>query len=327
MPEVEQTADVTTLTVQLLSAYLANNSVASGELADLIRTTRAALTGEAEVDAAAAPETFTPAVSVRKSLASSEHIISLIDGKPYKTLKRHLASHGLTPDTYRTRYNLPSSYPMVAPDYAAHRRAVAQKVGLGTRKPVADTAEPTEPVEAADQLIEAALPDATPEQQPEPTKAPAKKTSGRPAKKTAEASPDENTSASDAPSPKASDTPVEAEGAAAPKRKAGKAPSRPRKATKTEAEGESSAATAEPSSPSADEAAPETAAPKRRGRIGLFKAGASETTAKGDAEPQQANAAGPVEAASPKSQPKPKKKAPRMAREPGKAAAAKDSAS
>ncbi len=136
MPEADQSQDVTALTVQLLSAYLSNNSVGAGELADLIRTTRSALV-ESAVPAVAeeTPETFTPAVSVRKSVGSPEHILSLIDGKPYKTLKRHLASHGLTPDDYRSRYNLPASYPLVAPEYAARRRAVAQKIGLGSRKP------------------------------------------------------------------------------------------------------------------------------------------------------------------------------------------------
>ena len=67
---------------------------------------------------------ITPAISVRKSLASADFILSLIDGKPYKTLKRHLAQHGLTPEQYRERYKLPKSYPMVAPAYSEARRAV-----------------------------------------------------------------------------------------------------------------------------------------------------------------------------------------------------------
>lgn len=144
MPDTDPSSDVAALTVQLLSAYLANNTIASDDLAELIRTTRAALTGEVSADSAPVEaETFTPAVSVRKSLASSAYIVSLIDGRPYKTLKRHLASHGLTPETYRSRYNLPASYPMVAPDYAAQRREVAQKTGLGGRKrtPEAQTEE------------------------------------------------------------------------------------------------------------------------------------------------------------------------------------------
>ena len=84
-------------------------------------------------------ESFTPAVSVRKSLASKDHIISMIDGKPYKALRRHLTGHGLTPEEYRRRYNLKADYPMVAETYSAARRAMAQKIGLG-RKPGPRTA-------------------------------------------------------------------------------------------------------------------------------------------------------------------------------------------
>jgi predicted transcriptional regulator len=75
-----------------------------------------------------------PAVTVRKSLASRDAIISLIDGKSYKTLKRHLANHGLSPVEYRQRYGLKADYPMVAPAYADQRREMAKKIGLG-RKP------------------------------------------------------------------------------------------------------------------------------------------------------------------------------------------------
>lgn len=78
--------------------------------------------------------THTPAVSVRKSLANPNHIISMIDGKPYKTLRRHLSTHGLTPAEYRERYGLKPDYPMVAPTYSEQRRAMAKKIGLG-RKP------------------------------------------------------------------------------------------------------------------------------------------------------------------------------------------------
>jgi predicted transcriptional regulator len=78
-------------------------------------------------------EVFTPAVTVRKSLASKDHIISLIDGKPYRTLRRHLSTHGLTPEDYRARYGLRSDYPMVAPSYSEARRAMAKKIGLGSK--------------------------------------------------------------------------------------------------------------------------------------------------------------------------------------------------
>ena len=81
----------------------------------------------------------TPAVTVRKSLASPERIISMIDGKPYRTLRRHLSTNGLTPEEYRARYNLKPDYPMVAPAYSEPRRAMAKKIGLG-RKPASPTA-------------------------------------------------------------------------------------------------------------------------------------------------------------------------------------------
>jgi len=151
----EGSADLTTLTVQLLSAYLANNPVLTADLPGLIASTRKALADTGTAAEAPAPIEYVPAVSVRKSLASKDHILSLIDGKPYKMLKRHLATNGLTPAEYKARYNLPSDYPLVAPTYADMRRAVATKLGLG-RKPKVE-APAAEPVPA-----------------PAPAKAPAK---------------------------------------------------------------------------------------------------------------------------------------------------------
>lgn len=84
--------------------------------------------------AEAQAQEYTGAVTARKSLASQDHIISMIDGKPYKTLRRHLATNGLTPEQYRERFNLKADYPMVAPVYSESRRAMAKKIGLG-RKP------------------------------------------------------------------------------------------------------------------------------------------------------------------------------------------------
>lgn len=83
---------------------------------------------------------FEAAVSIRKSLASPERIISMIDGKPYMSLARHLKVHGLTPDEYRARYGLRSDYPMVAPAYSAARRAMALKIGLGGKAAAARAA-------------------------------------------------------------------------------------------------------------------------------------------------------------------------------------------
>ena len=97
--------------------------------------------GEAEL----APEVqdYTPAVSVRKSLASPDHIISMIDGKPYKTLRRHLSTHGLTADDYRQRYGLKADYPMVAPSYSKARSSMAKSIGLGRKAaPAASSEDP-----------------------------------------------------------------------------------------------------------------------------------------------------------------------------------------
>jgi predicted transcriptional regulator len=208
--------DITTLTVQLLSAFVSNNSLPSESLADLIRSTRAALTGDPAADAAEAQAaTYTPAVSVRKSLSSPEHILSMIDGKPYKTLKRHLATHGLSPDEYRERYNLPKSYPLVAPSYSEARRAVATRLGLG-RKPAPAPAEKAAAPKPADAEVKAA-PKAAAAQGG--AKAPASKAK---AAKPAKAAP----KAAAKPAAKAAD----AAGGAAPKSaaKADKAPRKPR---------------------------------------------------------------------------------------------------
>lgn len=137
--------DLTVLTVELLSAYVSNNQLESGLLASLIETTRNALAGKTAAEEVAAPE-FVAAITVRKSLGSRDHILSMIDGKPYKSLKRHLAAHGLTPADYRARYGLAKDYPMVAPGYSEQRREVAKRLGLG-RRPAA--AAETAPVSAA----------------------------------------------------------------------------------------------------------------------------------------------------------------------------------
>ncbi|RZL60154.1 MAG: transcriptional regulator [Sphingomonas sp.] len=103
--------------------------------------TVSALLGASGAAPEAQPATeYTAAVSSRKSLASKDHIISMIDGKPYKTLRRHLATHGMTPAEYRERYGLKADYPMVAENYSESRRAMAKKIGLG-RKPGARKAE------------------------------------------------------------------------------------------------------------------------------------------------------------------------------------------
>jgi len=131
------------LAAELTIAWLGNqnNRCTAEEVPAFLRTMHATineLSGTSAAPAAApeeapAEQEFTPAVTVRKSLGSKDHIISLIDGKPYKTLRRHLSGHGLTPEQYRERYNLKEDYPMVAPNYSEQRRAMAKKIGLGSK--------------------------------------------------------------------------------------------------------------------------------------------------------------------------------------------------
>ena len=122
------------LTADIVAAYVANNNVRVADLAEVIASTHTALVGlgTPAVAEPAAPE-HVGVVSVRKSLASPDHIVSMIDGKLYRMLRRHLTTHGLTEQQYRQRYNLPASYPMVAPAYSAKRSAMAKSIGLGRK--------------------------------------------------------------------------------------------------------------------------------------------------------------------------------------------------
>ncbi|MDR7040478.1 putative transcriptional regulator [Methylobacterium sp. BE186] len=115
-----------------MSAYVANSSLQPVELPALIVRVHAALNILGSKYTAAEAETATmPATAqVRKSI-TPDALISFIDGKYYKTLKRHLSTHGLDPYSYRQRYRLPNDYPMVAASYAAQRSGLAKSVGLG----------------------------------------------------------------------------------------------------------------------------------------------------------------------------------------------------
>jgi predicted transcriptional regulator len=131
----ELSSSFTELAGEIVAAYVSNNSVPVAELPNLIRSVHSAvavLTSGGTTGAVASAETNekpTPA-EIRKSVRN-DGIVSFIDGKPYKTLKRHLTAHGLDPCSYRERFGLPVDYPMVAPAYAAQRSALARAIGLG----------------------------------------------------------------------------------------------------------------------------------------------------------------------------------------------------
>ncbi|EEF21865.1 Transcriptional regulatory protein ros, putative [Ricinus communis] len=128
----ERNTKLIELTAEIVANYVANNSTPVNDLPSLIKATHDALAG-IESGASAEPEEavakVTPA-QIRKSI-TPDALISFIDGKPYKTLKRHLTTHGTTIAEYKAKYGLPNDYPTTAPNYSAARSAMAKELGLG----------------------------------------------------------------------------------------------------------------------------------------------------------------------------------------------------
>jgi predicted transcriptional regulator len=119
------------LTADIVSAHIANNDVSADQLPGLIRDVHQALATAGE--APAAPIKAEPAVDVKKSVFP-DHLICLECGASLKMLKRHLAAdHGMTPEEYRAKWDLPPNYPIVAPEYAATRSQLAKESGLGRK--------------------------------------------------------------------------------------------------------------------------------------------------------------------------------------------------
>ena len=129
------------LTAQIVSAHSAENAVPAEDLPTLIHTVYAALSkvgGQPEDSASAGSDAPKPAVPIRKSVFP-DYIVCLEDGRKLKMLKRHLHSaYGMTPAQYRERWGLPPEYPMVAPNYAARRSALALEIGLGRKAAAPD---------------------------------------------------------------------------------------------------------------------------------------------------------------------------------------------
>lgn len=131
------------LAVDIVSAFVSNNSVPASELPTLISSVHATLGRLTQTVVEEKPEPLTPAVSIKRSI-TPDYIVCLEDGKKFKSLKRHLRTrYEMTPDQYRAKWNLPSDYPMVAPNYAAARSELAKNMGLGQQRRKAETAPST----------------------------------------------------------------------------------------------------------------------------------------------------------------------------------------
>ena len=120
------------LAAELVVSFVSHNSLPKSELPELIQAVHDRLKHIEAGPQTAQPEPKTPAVPIRKSI-TPDYLICLDDGRRFRSLRRHLAALGMTPEQYREKWDLPRDYPMVAPNYAAARSALAKKMGLDRR--------------------------------------------------------------------------------------------------------------------------------------------------------------------------------------------------
>ena len=136
--------DLTSLTADIVSAYVAHNALTGDKLPDLIGSVYGALSRASVQGVEPEKVELKPAVAIKKSM-TPEYLICLEDGKKFKSLKRHLKTHyDLSPEDYREKWGLPHDYPMVASAYAAARSDLAKNMGLGRRSTAVAAAQPDE---------------------------------------------------------------------------------------------------------------------------------------------------------------------------------------
>ena len=141
-------SDFIAMTTELVAAYVARNSVPVTELPNLIRSVHQSLSGLGAAPVVEGPTELKPAVSIKKSI-TDDYLISLEDGRKFKSMKRYLAGLGMTPADYRAKWGLPADYPMVAPAYAKARSELAKGMQLGRKRVEAAPEPEPELVEAA----------------------------------------------------------------------------------------------------------------------------------------------------------------------------------
>lgn len=129
---IKPNSQLVELTADIVAAYVSNNPVPTGELPALIAGVHASI-NKLNAPASAADEPLTPRMPIKKTI-TPDYLISLEDGKQYKTLRRHLSILGLTPEAYRLKWGLPGDYPMTAPNYSAQRSQLAKELGLGRKE-------------------------------------------------------------------------------------------------------------------------------------------------------------------------------------------------
>ena len=130
----ENNNDLIVLTSDIVSSYLSNNAIQGSDIPALIGSVHKALQQAHTASLEPDRKEYTPVVSVKASV-KPDHLVCLACGVKQKTLKRHIrTSHDLSVEEYKDRYNLPLDYPMVSPEYADRRSALARKIGLGRKR-------------------------------------------------------------------------------------------------------------------------------------------------------------------------------------------------
>jgi predicted transcriptional regulator len=128
----ETADDLAELTAEIVSAYVSKNEVRWDQIGNLVSAVYSALAGSPVQQETRRVEQ-SPAVPVRMSV-NPDYIVCLEDGRKFRSLKRHLSTdHGLTPEAYRAKWNLPKDYPMVPPAYSTARSDIAKSMGFGLR--------------------------------------------------------------------------------------------------------------------------------------------------------------------------------------------------
>ncbi|WP_237482150.1 MucR family transcriptional regulator [Lichenibacterium dinghuense] len=125
--------DFTETTSEIIAAYVSKNSVPAADLPDLIRSVHDTLSSLGKPEQLPVPVELKPAVPIRKSV-TEDYIVSLEDGRKFKSMRRYLAGLGMTPDEYRAKWGLPRDYPMIAPAYAKARSEMARGMGFGRKR-------------------------------------------------------------------------------------------------------------------------------------------------------------------------------------------------
>lgn len=132
MTQTVESSVLRAMTTDIVAAYVSKNHLSPTDVPGLVATVHGALAGLTQAQPVAEEQPLLTPAEIRKSI-TPDALVSFLDGKPYKTLKRHLTMHGLNPAVYRERFGLPADYPMVSANYSARRSQLAKELGLGVQ--------------------------------------------------------------------------------------------------------------------------------------------------------------------------------------------------